>query len=683
MVTIVFMLITLLFSPLVFHAEVQAEVLLPSVALEVQIPEDKVFDEIRKYFFDFKFQDAIRLTKKLKKRKENKSVSKAAAFLLGDLYIELAIFERPAYYNKALITLQQARRRYAGSDEAIVALWKIGIIYMKKGLHYEAIGAFSRIINRHPDSPMAISARFGKAQTLVTMKEWENAIAVYDGINPAQLSNRIRMVLLLGYGDTYFELGYINTAYEYYKLIPANEPVLQLLPISIFKYGIAALRMKDYAHSRKLFSILDNKYPGGPETLLALARIGDSWREQGMSFQADRLYTYVAAFQKYNTNGQKAKLIAAVGQLHLAGCFPRPVLIRVSECEKMKALENESGISAIRTIEDSARSLIGTLNRSPRIEQLLIEAIAGLERHKAFTSSLMIKEGTLALNEKKLTAKTRSLLEKHLKKTVINAVHQLTQGKANVEALTFFFRYNDFFSHGKIDAEIALRIGIILTEAGFHQQAVEHLAPMAGEKNRKNAQIALFYLIQAEFQQGNYLSVEKNINRFLARYPKSPRISMLQVLSAEMSDHQGKMDLAIKRYATWLKQNPKDQKREEILNRLAKAYEKKGNLKQAIAIYRKIDKEDGRHNANLHLKLADLFFRVKNYKTAISYYDKTLIRSEDKYHKEWATLQLARSYESLGQEDKGSPLFTLLAGDAKDDIIKGLAQQKAPRPQTQ
>ncbi len=674
--------IILIFSPFIFEAGLRAEVLLPSVKLEVHIPAEKIFDGIRDDYSAFKFPEAIRGTKKLIRQKKNEDVAKAAAFLLGDLYLDIAEHGRPFYYNKALLALQQARRKYRDSEKAVIALWKIGIIYMRKALHYEAVASFNRIIKGHPDTPMVVSARFAKAQTYVAMNKWKNAIEVYDEINPAELPDRVRMVLLLGYGGTYFELGFINTAYEYYKLVPVNEPILQVLPRSIFKYGIAALKSKDYAHSRKVLSILDNRYPGGPETLLALARMGDSWREQGMSLRANEYYKYVATFQKHDTNGQKGKMAAAIGQLHLAGCFPKPTLMRKFECEKMKALEREDGRKAIRTINEKAQFLLEKLDRSPHIEALLLEAAAGLERHKDYISALTIKESALAKKDRVLTPKTRILLNKSLRDTVLNAAYQFIGQNAKVEALTLYFRYNDFFRHGKIADKIALEIGINLTEAGFHQEAVSYLTPITGYPDDRHANKALFFLIMAVFRQENYPSAEKNVGRFLSRYPNDPRTTQLQALSAEISDLQGKMDVAIARYTRWLRRNPKDQNKEKIRKLLANAYEKQGELKKAIATTLRIEKDAGTQDAKRHLKLADLYFRIKDYKKAIPYYQSAREKLEAEQHKEWATLQLARSYEALGQRDKGSPLFTLLAADSKDDIIQGLAQQKAPRPQT-
>jgi len=66
--------IILIFSPFIFEAGLRAEVLLPSVKLEVHIPAEKIFDGIRDDYSAFKFPEAIRGTKKLIRQKKNEDV---------------------------------------------------------------------------------------------------------------------------------------------------------------------------------------------------------------------------------------------------------------------------------------------------------------------------------------------------------------------------------------------------------------------------------------------------------------------------------------------------------------------------------------------------------------------------------------------------------------------------------
>ena len=99
----IFLLISILLSTLAFQTNVGAEILLPSGEVSDFIPKEKEFDEIRKQYEDFNYTGAIHLAETLKKQRENKNIAKKAAFLLGDIYLDIAEHGRPINYKMALL----------------------------------------------------------------------------------------------------------------------------------------------------------------------------------------------------------------------------------------------------------------------------------------------------------------------------------------------------------------------------------------------------------------------------------------------------------------------------------------------------------------------------------------------------------------------------------------------------
>ena len=78
----------------------------------------------------------------------------------------------------------------------------------------------------------------------------------------------------------------------------------------------------------------------------------------------------------------------------------------------------------------------------------------------------------------------------------------------------------------------------------------------------------------------------------------------------------------------------------------------------------------------LYLKIADTFFKLKNYKRSISFYAKTIAASEGDEVVTWANFQVAQSYEKLGIHDKGLPIYSRLK-NGTGGLIRALSAQKA------
>lgn len=675
----VFLVIILGFSCFFFSVPLHADLLHPEIVHHKFIPSDPDFEAVKKAYKEFNYPAAIRLTKALRRQRKDLEIAKKAAFLLGDIYFDIANNGRPFEYKHALVAFQSARSRYRNSEEAIHTLWKIGTIYLNQRLFYEALASFNMILKKHPLSPFVIEAQYGKAQTFLAWRKYDKAIAEYDLVDPTKLNHAEKMALLLGYGDTYQQMHMVNMSYRYYKLVPVDDAILEKLPATIFQYGVSALRSEDYRRAITLLSILQKRYPGGPNTLQALAQIGNAWRLQGMSHRAKNIYKVVRRSQKRNTNGQLAKITAEVGTLHLAGCSPRPILLSESDCNKMNPLSSKTGLAALKRIKKNANILFSHFDkpslrtRTHLIESVLLETMAALEQHGAYTLSLQIKA---QLIQKKIHKRTRKKVEDSFQQTVMKATSQLLAQDDPFAVLTTFFAHRSQYSGEALNNHTGLQIGIRLTKAGFYQEAVNILEPITALKHDMTSEKALYYLVKANYGRGDYQAAEQNLQSHIKIYPASKKNSALQIISAEISWHEGLKTQAIKKYRLWLGQYPQDKRAGDVRLTLARSHEQNGELSQAIENYLKVLMVGNEKTAKIRLKIADLYFKLNKYKKAATYYEQALKLSQVGSEKEWAEVQLANSYAALGQPYLGRPLFTRLAKQAADDIIKNFSEQK-------
>ena len=664
------LIIVLLFSTLLsqpaLHAHVEYATITPNKRF---IPESAPFKGLFSAYKQFDYQKAVQEAKRLKRKRSNEVVAGQAAFILAELYLIMAENGRPFKYTKAIKAFQDARMRHPESTRAISALWKIGEIYIRRKFYYEALASFKRILKNHPESRFVMPARLGKAETYLAWGKWEKAIQELNSIDPIRLSKQERTTFLLAYANAYYHLNDTVSSYRYYKLVPPEDKTLHRTPETLLQYGSVAFKAQDYERSREALSALYRRYARAPEAPLALARIGDTWRLERFSHQAKKIYDGVRSIKANQPGIENARLVASVGKLHIAGCFPRPLLTTVSECEGRNVLNRLDGRQALKEIKEETEHLLNLEKLSSLSEDLLFEAIAAIEQHGAYSRALEIEEMILKQN---ISFKLKMKVEKSIQATVLKAANQLVKRTERLKLVEVYYQHRALFAPKRLKGETGFQIGIALNQAGLYEESIELLIPIARNRKGKNAQDALFYLANAEFSVRDYDASEQNVQQYLERYPKNARIPLLQMLSAKISSERNQHKAVIKKALTWLKKYPEHRGRKKMQHLLSAALEQKGALKDAIASYLKIKSAD----PVFSLKIADLYYRLKAYKKAIPFYQKVLQTAVDGEKSEWSTFQLAKSYEALGQTKKGMSFFLQLTKNSEDSLIKKFSLEK-------
>ncbi len=633
------------------------------------IPDDPAFQAAKTAFNSFNFEKAVHEIKRLIRKKKDEKHSETAAYLLGDLYLVIAERNKPMAFKDALNAYRNARIRHPMSDRALPTLMKMGQIYTKISLFYEALASFDRIINKHPESPYIIPARMLRGNVYLNWGKWEKAIQAYDDIEPAALSSEERVALLLNYAEVYFQMENLKTAYEYYQLVPLQNPVLQSSPLDLYQYGITAYRSNAYKIAREALFILHNKYPQSRFSLLAMARIGDAYRLDQDLKRAEKAYQQVYLERKNKRGYNRSNLIAAVGMLHLVGC-------QNGHCIPGQALQKEKGRFALQKIEETSHFLM-TKQRSDFTESMILEAAQALERHGIFESSL--KLARMIQPEKAKTAfhkKAQTLLNR----TALSSTNQLLQQGKHLEALDIYYHHHEIFTPERLMEETGINLSRGFIETGLYQESIQLLVPIVQSKNNPHRQKALFVLAQNYYAQNRYVTAKETLQSYLTEYKTGAERAEAHQLLADITYQNGNKTDAIKKYNRWLMKYPGHFKRKEILIRLADTYSETGNLKQALVIYQKANQERGEKPAGLSLKIADTFFRLKNFRKSAHYYNAALQEKIPKEQKEWASFQLAQSYEKLGLNEKGAPLYEQLGKNAEERIIQTLSKHKIEDP---
>ncbi|MFQ5543476.1 MAG: tetratricopeptide repeat protein, partial [Nitrospiria bacterium] len=595
-----------IFSTFSFQSSLYAEEPLPSIAPRGDfIPPEEAFKAVTRAHKNFDYPRAIVETKRIIRKHPDKTVVEIASYLLGNLHIIMAERGFNRHYEKAVNAFQDARWRHPDSDQGPHALLKIAQIQTRRKFYYEAIAYFNRTIKKNPKNNTAAMARFGKIETYLVWKKWKKAIAASDEINPASLSKNNRLNFLLGYANAYFHLGQLSKAVKYYHLVPIHEAVLQTSPTALFQYGLSAYRLKDYATAYKLFSIIYDRHPKDENTPVARARIGDIARLTGKETSASKIYLQVLAMKIKHPEGQTARLIAVIGQFYLSSCQDAVHLKNQNNCPQ-KGINSITASEGIQKIVIEANHILKAKKHSGLDEGVLFEAITALENENAFSDALRLEGNILA---KKNASPYRKKILTAFRKTVSKTIAQLMEDGKMTQVVTLYFKHRSAFTKEVLRGTTGLHIGIALSEVSLYRESIKRLAPIALLKNDPLAEKALFSLAKAHFLQGNSAVATLRIKEYFRRYPASIQTPLLKAFSASITDKKGETALAIKKYTAWLDRYPDHPEREHILQKLAAAYQKKGNLREALASHLKIEADLEKSDPDLYLNIADIYFR--------------------------------------------------------------------------
>ncbi len=633
------------------------------------IPDNPDFKPVREAFKSFNFLKAIQETEQLMRQRNNPENAELAAYLLGDLYLTMAERNRPLLFKNAVNAYRNARIRYPDSESALPTLMKMGMVYTKSALYYEALASYDRIIKNHPKSPYVIPARIFRGDVYLKWGKLDKAIQAFDDIDPVILSEEDRVGLLLKYAEVYFLMDQLETAYEYYKLISLQNVIIQSSPNDLYQYGVTAYRSQSFKIAREALFILNNKYPRGSHSLLAMARIGDSYRLEGQLERAKKAYAEVYAARKNKAGYNVSNLVASVGILHLEGC-------NKTQCVPMQALKTENGRSALKKIKETSLFLLKK-QRSAFTESLVMEAALALEEHAIYEDAHTLLS---LMKPKRVKTDFQKAIADALHRTTLLSVNRLLDKEAFTEAIKLYYGHQDAFTKDILAGEMGLKLSIGFARTGLYQASTHLLLSITNDVKNVHQQKALLQLAQNSFHQNEYAEAKKQIKKYRTLYSKGPEWSSLELLLAEMAYQEGKTVQAIKAYSRWLIRYPGHQKRTEILIRLADAYVKSKNYSQAVIIYEKAVSEEKSPISGLSIKIADAYFRLKNYKNSLPYYKKAIQEGGTAEQIDWATFQLAQSYEKLGLKEKGVPFYEGLEKNAAEGLIQALSRQKTLEP---
>lgn len=658
-------------------------------------------------------KQALTEVKRLQSKKE--ATDEVVLYLLSELYLKQAEEGEKEAIPQAMASLKKAVSLYPNSEHTPFGHFRMGQIYARQKLFYEAIASFNRVIHSPSENSFQLKAQVETARVYQAWGKWERAKEGYEKIlRDRSLPDEEKTQIRLGYADILYQMGQFEEAYQQYKRVASVVPSHRFKdPVALFQFGEAAYRANHFSQAKGLFLGFYNIYPKEPFAPVALVRFGTLLKlERKGSKSASPLVTPNLSSIDETINRLASTLNQKTSQEHsnlsrillsiraLQECVKKPRPVRVmrlggvsQKSEEAVPFEADDSIPCNMPLIDEAFSrdpkwsdpfrqeirtyalnLLATPLSSTTSQGVILEGIYQLKAYKEIASVVEI-EAALLLNIPSASP-YRQEIQEDLNETIVK---QLGAIQNPMIVVTLFHAYPSAFTKKMLAGDIGFVIAMSHVKVGLYSRAADLLLPVTKNFEHPSSDEALYQLGKVFFQLGEYEKAQRALELYQRR---SPPDTLALTDLGDVYFKQGQIEKAILSYEHGLSHYPKHLNRSDLYLKLSEAHRYRNDFDNEIKVYLKWiqdAKEDGRPYA----RLADAYFQSGQYQKAIESYQEIINRlggslpgQKWKKNAEWAQLRLAMSYESLGQYDEGRRLFKRIAKKAKDPLIRKMAEDR-------
>ncbi len=657
------------------------------------------FREVIYAYFEGNLPLAITKTKALQEKE--RPVAEVASFLLGELYLKQADRGEEEGIPQAMASFQKAIADYPRSKHVPFGYLKIGKIYARQRLFYEAIGNFNRVLDHTSQDQFTRQAQMEIGHAYRAWGKWPNAKTAYETLlHIRPLDRDTKSQALLGYADALYQAGLFERARQYYQAAAAMDPSYRSRdPISLFQFGEAAYRTQQWVQARRLLLDFYNIHPNHSLAPVAAVRAHALYqankKAQPVALAAPSLPPLIDETLNgldVQSEENKADELFNLAQLLLSvEALKACTQETLSDPKAAKATSdlflNDDSVPCamplakqafLPTLElsDPYRHKIRThamllLEGNPpstTSQGVLLEAVDELQKYKEIASIIEI-EAAMLVNLPPFSP-YRNKIQNGLNDAL---AHQLGDIQNPMTVITLYHTYGPAFTQDMLEGEAGFIIAMSHVKVGLLSPAAELLRPIADNYKHPVSDEALFQLGEVFARLGD----DENARLAFEQYQRRSRTGRHRALShlGEIFFRQGEIEKAIALYQNWLRQNPNDPNRHAVYLELANVHRFRNDFDKEIQTYLQWIEDDPHAEGLPHLKLADAYFQAGQYEKAVESY-RLIIHNprEERMAIEWAQLRLAMTYEQLGAYDQGKRLFKAILQTGKDPLIKRMAE---------
>ncbi|MBI3351834.1 MAG: tetratricopeptide repeat protein [Nitrospirae bacterium] len=586
-----------------------------------------------------------------------------AAFLEGDLYMQLSKDGEDQEAQQALSSFNEAMIHYQKSPYTVTALWKIGNIYAKRKLYYEAIGSFKRILSRYPDHPYALKAKIGIAQTYSIWEKWKEALPNYIqlhlDINKAPLQDQPG--ILAGLAESLFHLGQYEEAYKSYEEADNRFPnYLGARSIYLFHYAETSYQYREFKKTKELFIKYINVFPRDPYALTAFARLENLFWAEGKEKDTANLKDLALAPYFGPIAENLTRFMDKISEIRSRSDKKSPPVSFHSP------LVREIGKTVSAILEEPSSSIAVPFFLFIEAEQIKDIGIYPVALEIEGQIILLLPASPLTKEMKKVFTETVSSLIKKEKKEL---------NPMNIAEI--YYSFPSIFPENVMRGSVGMDIATAHAQMGLFSKSIAfyEAVPSTLFSTRSDGEEPLFLYATSLFEEKQYDKARRKLELLMTAFPKSPYLPPAVERMGDIDSLQNKYSSAEEEYKKWLSLFPGHSDRGRILSKLAGVYEKQSHPAEAVKIYLSLMTSSPKNDSKILSDLGEDYYRMGEYEKAAEVFVKSL-GLDHPAQPDWTKLRLAQTYEALKRFDKEKNLLIELSGHSDNEIIKKYSNKK-------
>ena len=490
-----------------------------------------------------------------------------ALFFLGDLYY--AKGQLADDFLKITDSYQTALTFYPDSSQAPRVKLMLGMAYMKMDFLNEAVSYFKEVAREYPDTMYAPLANTFLGEMYLNLGKRELAKAAFDTALAANAGGSLFLNAYYKLGLSFYQDGLFSESTEVFKEIVKRDPEFYVNHPEILTYlgeGYFYLGRYDLARAFIFHSL--NMMPEQPDADILMARLGDSYKADGLDKDAVKMYSLDVSLHPDSAGALISRMrLADYGALRVL--FPKDEIF----------MNLERG--ALAAMLELYQGILNTEQESPLLELAMFKLGQIYLKRENYPKALEVfkdmlgkyPQGTLAEEALRLASDS-----------VLNQLRILYQLQRDEELIRFYADNKQYVSQ---DAwpEVRHYLGIAYARLNKPEESTELLEANKGFSDDERER--LLTLGRSYLKLGRYEKAAQNLNEYREKYPDDDQVPNTYLEQARLEMTLGYDDLALDHLEKAVAQRPAWNDDPEVQEMLARLYMKKGDLEQGVAAMEK------------------------------------------------------------------------------------------------
>lgn len=583
--------------------------------------------------------------------------SEKAYFLLAKSIEQLHSQTLMEHFSVIKSHYDDAIYRFPASAFTPDALLSVGDICRKAESYDEAIGYFNLVIEKKPDEISIVKAMIQKGNLLFQKGKYAEALSIYELIVQKHGGSFAEMEAEVGAAKALFEINSFDKSINLLTRLAQRPENTYRYPDIHLYLGYNYYQKKNYPEARESLYRFYNICPESETCPLVLSKIGDSYRAEGFTDAAAKIYQLVLTrFPK--TEGALISLTRLAEEQESGE-------LKIPEGAPVHFKIIDEAIASPREIyKEVIRELISKKNNGPLVEYAMLKLAIIHRKEKNYGKSLDL---------------LRDLLEKYplskLLPEIIYALGDTFEAVIEDEAKDEYGRILKIYQKQKALIQRLAPPGTFIAVAKAYQRL--GLEDMAAElflkadallPSGKKPEELLFYLGKYFLEEGQAENGLEKLNSLIINYPSGKYSAKAYHLKGGVFQKNKEYPQAIEMFSKALKSRPGLDDGIYIMTDKARALMSSGLNEEGLAAARAAEQslaENPEQSQSLYQnyqRVGDLYLHLGRPAEALSLFNTALSIEKNEKNSIRLKFSIAGCYEAMNKKSDYLPLYNQLAG---------------------